>query len=123
MDEENCMWNEFEHVEDGRFDPNRDGYYGEFRNKRNGHATCNCEDYSMDVSKREKEEKCRLKEFGNELFELKIELKRLLKEEECYWNSLNEEEQWNEQGEASYTAQCSIKLAIKYLENTIRFLN
>ena len=25
------MWNEFEHVEDGRFDPNRDGEHGEYR--------------------------------------------------------------------------------------------
>ena len=25
------MWNEFEHVEDDRFDPNRDGYYGEYK--------------------------------------------------------------------------------------------
>ena len=25
------MWNEFEHVEDDRFDPNLDGYYGEYK--------------------------------------------------------------------------------------------
>lgn len=27
------MWNEFEYVEDGRFDPNRDGEHGEYRDE------------------------------------------------------------------------------------------
>ena len=26
-----CMWNEFEHVEDDRFNPNRDDCYGEYK--------------------------------------------------------------------------------------------
>ena len=42
------MWNEFEHVEDDRFDPNRDGYYGEYRDHHYGYEEDDYDDYSKE---------------------------------------------------------------------------
>ena len=47
------MWNEFEHVEDDRFDPNRDGYYGEYRDYQYGYDSDDYTDYGEDEEEEE----------------------------------------------------------------------
>ena len=53
------MWNEFEHVEDGRFDPYRDGEHGEYREEKFRYIYCadEEEDYKEEVSDKETDEK------------------------------------------------------------------
>lgn len=60
------MWNEFEHVEDGRFDPNRDGEHGEYREKNS--------DIFIALMK---------KRITRKTFQIKIQMRNLICSKKC----------------------------------------
>lgn len=117
------MWNEFEHVEDGRFDPDRDGYYGEHRKK--SYEYDEYEDYDEDDREKcenEKRDRANFDEICEKLLGIKEKIEKIFKEEEAYRDSLREAEQWTIEGEISYNAKACMEFSVELIEKIVEIL-